>query len=452
MSQADKPHDNAKKVGMISLGCPKALVDSERILTQLRTDGYDIVGSYHNADVVVVNTCGFIDSAKRESLDAIGEAISENGKVIVTGCMGKDKQAITDIHPNVLSVSGPQAYEEVVSAVHSYAPQSITHNPYTDLVPAQGIKLTPRHYAYLKISEGCNHRCSFCIIPSLRGDLVSRPINEVMQEAEGLAKAGVRELLVISQDTSAYGVDLKYRTEFWNGRPLKTQMQTLCEALAEFGIWVRLHYVYPYPHVDKVIPLMAEGKILPYLDIPFQHGSTRILKAMKRPAAAENTLQRIKIWREICPELTLRSTFIVGFPGETDDDFKQLLDFIDEAQIDRAGCFEYSAVEGAAANTLPGAVPEDVKKERWQQFMQKQQSISAARLQQKVGNTQTVIIDGIDEQRDLIIARSKADAPEIDGLVYVEADGEFALGDFMQVNITAADDYDLYAKQTGSTA
>jgi ribosomal protein S12 methylthiotransferase len=452
MSEPTKSTEDTKTVGMISLGCPKALVDSERILTQLKTDGYEIVGSYHNADVVVVNTCGFIDSAKRESLDAIGEAISENGKVIVTGCMGKDKQAITDIHPNVLSVSGPQAYEEVVSAVHNYAPQSQIHNPYTDLVPPQGIKLTPRHYAYLKISEGCNHRCSFCIIPSLRGDLVSRPIDEVMQEAEGLAKAGVRELLVISQDTSAYGVDLKYRTQFWNGRPLKTQMQTLCEALAEFGIWVRLHYVYPYPHVDKIIPLMAEGKILPYLDIPFQHGSTRILKAMKRPAAAENTLQRIKTWREICPELTLRSTFIVGFPGETDDDFKQLLDFLDEAQIDRAGCFEYSAVEGAKANTLANPVPETLKKERWQQFMEKQQAISSARLQQKIGSTQTVIIDGIDTERDLIIARSTADAPEIDGLVYVEADGEFSLGDFMQVKINAADDYDLYAKQVKPTA
>lgn len=438
---------NTKTVGMISLGCPKALVDSERILTQLKTDGYQVVGSYQNADVVVVNTCGFIDSAKQESLDAIGEAIAENGKVIVTGCMGANQSDITNAHPNVLNVSGPHAYEEVVSAVHQYAPNPIEHNPHIDLVPPQGIKLTPRHYAYLKISEGCNHHCSFCIIPSMRGDLVSRPIGSVMDEAERLAKAGVRELLVISQDTSAYGVDLKYKTDFWNGRPLKTKMQSLCEALAELGIWVRLHYVYPYPHVDKIIPLMADGKILPYLDIPFQHASTQVLTAMQRPAATENTLKRIQTWRSICPELTIRSTFIVGFPGETDDDFEQLLDFLDQAQLDRVGCFEYSPVAGASANELPNPVPNALKKERWQRFMEKQQTISAQRLQAKIGSQQTVIIDGIDEENDRLIGRSKADAPEIDGVVYIEADGEFGLGDFMQVEITDADDYDLYGKQ-----
>src|SRR5210317_1516050 len=338
--------DERNKVGFVSLGCPKALVDSERILTQLKIDGYEIVPTYADADVVVVNTCGFIDSAKQESLDAIGEAISENGRVIVTGCMGKgeDADSIMQLHPKVLSISGPAAYEEVVGAVHQYVPHTPVHDPYTDLVPPQGVKLTPRHYAYLKISEGCNHRCSFCIIPNMRGDLVSRPIGDVLEEAERLVRAGVRELLVISQDTSAYGVDLKYRTGFWNGRPLKSRMQELCEALAEFGIWVRLHYVYPYPHVDNVIPLMAEGKILPYLDIPFQHGSPRILKAMKRPAAAENTLERINTWRSICPDITLRSTFIVGFPGETDEDFEHLLDFIEAAQLDKVGAFPYSPV------------------------------------------------------------------------------------------------------------
>ena len=438
--------NEAKRIGMISLGCPKALVDSERILTQLKTDGYELVGDYHDADLVVVNTCGFIDSAKQESLDAIGEAIKENGKVIVTGCMGANAEQITDTHPDVIAVSGPHAYEEVVKTVHEFAPNNLVHDPYVDLVPPQGIKLTPRHYAYLKISEGCNHRCSFCIIPSMRGDLVSRPIGQVMEEAERLAAAGVRELLVISQDTSAYGVDKKYQTDFWNGRPLKTKMQALCEALAELGIWVRLHYVYPYPHVDKVIPLMAEGKILPYLDIPFQHASYKILKAMKRPAASENTLERIKKWRAICPDLTIRSTFIVGFPGETESDFNELLEFLDEAQLDRVGCFKYSAVDGATANELADHVDESVKEERWSRFMERQQAISAARLQRKVGSRQTVIIDGIDEERDCLIARSKADAPEIDGVVYVDADGDFSVGDFIEVEITSADEYDLYGK------
>jgi len=434
---------SGKKVGFVSLGCPKALVDSERILTQLRLEGYEIVPTYENADVVVVNTCGFIDSAKQESLDAIGEAIRENGKVIVTGCMGKNAQEILKVHPKVLSVTGPQAYEAVVGAVHAVIPQPQNHDPFTDLVPPQGIKLTPRHYSYLKISEGCNHRCSFCIIPSLRGDLVSRSVGEVLDEAERLVNAGVRELLVISQDTSAYGVDLKYQTGFWQGRPVKGSMQGLCEALADLGVWVRLHYVYPYPHVDKVIPLMAEGKILPYLDIPFQHGSSRILKLMKRPAASENTLERIKAWRDICPDITLRSTFIVGFPGETDAEFEELLDFMEEAQLDRVGCFKYSPVDGAKANDLPDHVPEEVKEERWERFMALQQQISAERLQQKVGKQMDVLIDAIEPER--AIARSKADAPEIDGLVYVSDPEGLQVGDIVTVTITDADDYDLYA-------
>ena len=438
--------ENSSKVGFVSLGCPKALVDSERILTQLKIDGYDVVPSYDDADIVVVNTCGFIDSAKQESLDAIGEALNENGKVIVTGCMGANADDIIQVHPNVLNVSGPHAYEEVVSAVHEHVPNKRIIDPFVDLVPPQGVKLTPRHYAYLKISEGCNHRCSFCIIPSMRGDLVSRPIGDVLEEAERLAAAGVKELLVISQDTSAYGVDSKYKTSFWNGRPVSARMQSLCECLAELGIWVRLHYVYPYPHVDKVIPLMAEGKILPYLDIPFQHASTSILKSMKRPAAAENNLKRIQAWRGICPDLTIRSTFIVGFPGETEEDFNCLLDFLDEAQLDRVGCFQYSPVEGAAANALPGIVADSLKQERWERFMEKQQGISAARLQAKIGSTQQVIIDGIDEENDRLIGRSSADAPEIDGLVHIEADGEFKPGDFVDVKIDNADDYDLYGK------
>ena len=440
MSSSDR-----KSVGFVSLGCPKALVDSERILTQLKIDGYDIVPSYEGAELVVVNTCGFIDSAKQESLDAIGEAISENGRVIVTGCMGKgdDARTIRELHPKVLSVTGPAAYEEVVSAVHEFVPHTQIHDPFADLVPPQGVKLTPRHYAYLKISEGCNHRCSFCIIPSMRGDLVSRPIGDVMEEAERLVRAGVRELLVISQDTSAYGIDSKYRTGFWNGRPLKTRMQDLCEALGEFGIWVRLHYVYPYPHVDKVIPLMAEGKILPYLDVPLQHGSPEVLKRMKRPAAAEKSLERIQHWREICPDITLRSTFIVGFPGETESDFEQLLDFMQEAQLDRVGCFQYSPVKGAAANELPDPVPEELKQERWDRFMALQQEISAARLQAKIGKTVEILIDSVDEQG--AIGRSSADAPEIDGKVYLDGITDLNPGDFVEAEITAADEYDLWA-------
>jgi ribosomal protein S12 methylthiotransferase len=436
---------SSNKVGFVSLGCPKALVDSERILTQLKLDGYEVVPTYEDAAVVVVNTCGFIDSAKQESLDAIGEALSENGKVIVTGCMGKgaDAEAIRAQHPKVLSVTGPAAYEEVLSAVHEYVPHTPSHDPYIDLVPPQGVKLTPRHYAYLKISEGCNHRCSFCIIPNMRGDLVSRPIGDVLEEAERLVRAGVRELLVISQDTSAYGVDLKYRTGFWNGRPIKTRMQELCEALAEFGIWVRLHYVYPYPHVDNVVPLMAEGKILPYLDIPFQHGSPAVLKRMKRPAATEKSLDRIQTWRSICPDITLRSTFIVGFPGESDAEFETLLDFLREAQLDRVGCFQYSPVAGAAANALPDHVPEELKQERWERFMALQQEISSARLQAKVGKTIEILIDETGPEG--AIGRSTADAPDIDGKVYLDGITDLNPGDFVEAEVTAADDYDLWA-------
>ncbi|MDO8415037.1 MAG: 30S ribosomal protein S12 methylthiotransferase RimO [Agitococcus sp.] len=436
------------KVGFVSLGCPKNLVDSERILTQLRAEGYQISPDYNGADLVVVNTCGFIESAVQESLDAIGEALSENGKVIVTGCLGIKEGQIRDVHPSVLKVTGPHAYEEVMDAVHQHLPPKADHNPFIDLMPPQGIKLTPKHYAYLKISEGCNHRCTFCIIPSMRGDLVSRPIGSVMSEAENLVKAGVRELLVISQDTSAYGVDLKYKLDFWGGRPLKTRMQELCEALGELGVWVRLHYVYPYPHVDNVIPLMATGKILPYLDIPFQHASPRILKLMKRPAHSENTLERIKQWREICPDLVLRSTFVVGFPGETEEDFQILLDWLQEAKLDRVGCFKYSAVDGAAANELPDPVPEEVKEERWQRFMELQQGISADRLQLKIGKTIQVLVDEIDDEEGVAIARSAADAPEIDGNVFIEGEGAAALkvGEFVTVTITDADDYDLYAE------
>ncbi|TGD73996.1 30S ribosomal protein S12 methylthiotransferase RimO [Mangrovimicrobium sediminis] len=445
MVDPDKPVAAGKqKVGFVSLGCPKALVDSERILTQLRMDGYDIVSSYEDAEVVVVNTCGFIDSAKQESLDAIGEALSENGRVIVTGCMGKgdDAAAIRELHPKVLSVTGPAAYEEVVGAVHQFVPPSASHDPLIDLVPPQGIKLTPRHYAYLKISEGCNHRCSFCIIPDMRGDLVSRPIGDVMDEAERLVRAGVRELLVISQDTSAYGVDLKYRTGFWQGRPLRTRMYELCEALGEFGIWVRLHYVYPYPHVDEIIPLMAQGKILPYLDVPLQHGSPEVLKRMKRPAAAEKSLERIHAWREVCPDITLRSTFIVGFPGETDRDFEVLLDFLREARLDRVGCFQYSPVKGAAANALPDQVPDALKQERWERFMTLQQTISAEKLRAKIGQTVEVLIDEVDDNG--AIGRSTADAPEIDGRVFLEGAGGLQPGDFVEGMVTGADDYDLW--------
>ena len=435
----------SKKVGFVSLGCPKALVDSERILTQLRMEGYDIAASYADAEVVIVNTCGFIDSAKQESLDSIGEALQENGKVIVTGCMGADAKSITGIHPGVLHVSGPQAYEEVVSAVHNVIPPRADHDPFLDLVPPQGIKLTPRHYAYLKISEGCNHRCTFCIIPSMRGKLVSRPVDQVVAEAERLVNAGVKELLVISQDTSAYGVDIKYRTGFWQGRPVKADMYGLCEALADFGVWVRLHYVYPYPHVDRIIPLMSKGRVLPYLDIPFQHASPAVLKAMKRPAAAENNLARIKNWRDNCPELTIRSTFIVGFPGETDDDFERLLDFLREAELDRVGCFQYSPVEGARSNLLDGHVPDEVKQQRWERFMQVQQEVSANRLQAKVGRILEVLVDEVTETG--ATGRSSADAPEIDGLVYIDSarTSDLRAGELVKVKVTSADEYDLFA-------
>lgn len=433
---------SSNKVGFVSLGCPKALVDSERILTQLKSDGYDIVPSYDDADLVVVNTCGFIDSAKQESLDAIGEAIAENGKVLVTGCLGAQKEIITNAHPKVLGVTGPAAYEQVVNQVHNFLPQNESHDPFIDLVPAHGIKLTPRHYAYLKISEGCNHRCSFCIIPSMRGDLVSRPVGDVLDEAERLANAGVRELLVISQDTSAYGVDTKYQTGFWQGQPVKASMQGLCEALAQLGIWVRLHYVYPYPHVDKIIPLMAEGKILPYLDIPFQHASLNVLKAMKRPAATEKTLDRILNWREQCPDITLRSTFIVGFPGETDADFEELLEFLEVAQLDRVGCFQYSAVDGAAANELANPVAEELKIERWERFMAAQQEISTKKLQAKIGRVMEVLVDEANAEQ--IVARSAADAPEIDGNVFIQPNRDVEAGDFIQVKIDDADEYDLY--------
>ena len=442
---------SSPKVGFVSLGCPKALVDSERILTQLRTDGYEVVPDYDSADIVVVNTCGFIDSAVAESMDAIGEAINENGKVIVTGCLGVKPEDIQQQYPNVLAVTGPQAYEEVVGAVHDHLPNTVAHDPFIELVPPQGIKLTPRHYAYLKISEGCNHKCSFCIIPSMRGRLVSRDIGDVMQEAERLKAAGVRELLVISQDTSAYGIDLKYKTAFWNGRPIKTRFKELCEALSELGIWVRLHYVYPYPHVDDVIPLMADGKLLPYLDIPFQHGSQKILKAMKRPAAAENTLKRIAEWRNTCPEITLRSTFIVGFPGETDDDFQELLGWLEEAQLDRVGCFEYSPVDGATANELANPVPDEVKQMRHQVFMETQAKISASRLQKQVGSRQIVLIDQTElldeDDKEFAIGRTAGNAPEIDGVVHIENDGyEISAGDFIEVDITAAEDHDLIGR------
>jgi ribosomal protein S12 methylthiotransferase len=433
------------KVGFVSLGCPKAGSDAELILTQLRAEGYEISASYEKSDLVVVNTCGFIDSAVQESLDAIGEAVKKNGKVIVTGCLGAKQGVVENAHPSVLAVTGPHALEEVMTAVHKHSPKP--HDPYTDLVPVQGVRLTPKHYAYLKISEGCNHRCSFCIIPSMRGNLVSRPIGEVMNEAENLVSAGVSEILVISQDTSAYGVDVKYRPGFWNGRPIKTRMTELTKALSELGVWVRLHYVYPYPHVDEVIPLMADGLILPYLDVPFQHANPRILKAMKRPASSENNLARIKAWREICPDITVRSTFIAGFPGETEDDFRDLLEFLEEAQLDRVGCFAYSDVEGAKANDLPNQVPEGVKQERLSRFMAVQERISAAKLQSKVGGMQTVLIDeaGEDEEGNIIaIGRTKADAPEIDGVVYLDDAEGIEVGDFVDVKITAADDHDLW--------
>ena len=436
------------KVGFVSLGCPKALVDSERILTQLKTEGYDVASDYDGADLVVVNTCGFIESAVQESLDAIGEAISANGRVIVTGCLGKDEDKIRKMHPSVLKVTGAAAYQEVMEAVHQYVPEPPKHNPFIDLVPEQGIRLTPKHYAYLKISEGCNHRCTFCIIPSMRGDLVSRPVGSVLSEAQALKNAGVKEVLVISQDTSAYGLDTKYKLDFWNGQPVKTKFYDMCEALGQLGVWVRLHYVYPYPHVDAVIDLMAQGKILPYLDIPFQHASPRILKLMKRPAHSENTLERLKLWREKCPDLVLRSTFVLGFPGETEEDFQILLEWLKEAQLDRVGCFTYSPVEGATANDLPDHVPEDIKQDRYERFMQVQQEISAAKLQKRIGQTMTVLVDGLEDEFPVAIARSYADAPEIDGNVFVEDidKSQIKSGDLLEVEITDADEYDLYAK------
>ena len=426
----------------MSLGCPKALVDSEQIVTKLRAEGYVISPSYEGADLVVVNTCGFIDAAVEESLDAIGEALAENGKVIVTGCLGAKEGVIREAHPRVLAITGPHASDEVLKHVHAHLPQP--HDPFTSLVPPQGIKLTPQHFAYLKISEGCNHSCTFCIIPSLRGPLVSRPIGDVLQEAKLLAEAGVRELLVISQDTSAYGVDVKYRTGFYGGRPVKTRLKELCEALAEFGIWVRLHYVYPYPSVDELIPLMAEGKILPYLDVPFQHSNSRVLKAMKRPASSENNLERIRAWRAICPDITIRSTFITGFPGETDAEFEELLEFIEEARLDRVGCFPYSPVEGAKANDLSGAVPEEVREERRRWLMDIQEDISAELLAAKIGRKIEVLVDAVDEEGT--IARSAGDAPEIDGLVFLNEFFDAEPGDFLRVQVVDADEHDLYAE------
>ncbi len=430
------------RVGFVSLGCPKALVDSERILTQLRVEGYDVVGSYDQADLVVVNTCGFIDDAVEESLEAIGEALNENGRVIVTGCLGVKSEMIRGRYPSVLAVTGPQQYEQVVDAVHAHLPPR--HDPFLDLVPPQGIKLTPRHYAYLKISEGCNHKCSFCIIPSMRGKLRSRRAADVLAEAERLVAAGVKELLVISQDTSAYGVDLRYASDLWRSRVVRAQIRDLAAALGELGAWVRLHYVYPYPHVDEIVPLMAEGLVLPYLDVPFQHASPRILKLMRRPAGAENNLERIFAWRQSCPEITIRSTFIVGFPGETEADFELLLQFLRAARIDRAGCFKYSPVEGAAANEISGAVPEAIKDERYSRFMQTQAEVSASRLAEKVGCTMRVLIDSVED--GYAIARSSADAPEIDGLVYVESTAGLSAGEFAEVVVERSDTHDLFAR------
>jgi ribosomal protein S12 methylthiotransferase len=435
--------DIGSRIGFISLGCPKNLVDSERILTQLRTEGYDVVNTYNDADLVIVNTCGFIDSAVQESLDTIGEALKENGRVIVTGCLGVKDDEIREVHPNVLAVTGPHAYEEVLNQVHEYLPKP-EHNPFADLIPNHGVKLTPKHFAYLKISEGCDHNCTFCIIPSMRGKLVSRSIGEVLSEAERLKAAGVKELLVISQDTSAYGADVKFKTDFWNGMPVKTDMKTLCEKLGEMGMWVRLHYVYPYPSVDKVIPLMSDGKLLPYLDIPFQHASPKILKAMKRPGQAERVLERIKKWREICPEIVIRSTFIVGFPGETEEDFEMLLDWLEEAQLDRVGCFKYSEVEGAKANELADHVSEEIKEERFIRFMEKQQQISINKLKQRIGSNMQVLVDEVDEEG--AIARTFADAPEIDGMVYLNGETDVNPGDLLDVTITHSDEYDLWAE------
>ena len=437
----------APTVGFVSLGCPKAASDAEQILTRLRAEGYLITGGYKQADLVVVNTCGFIDAAVEESLDAIGEALAENGRVIVTGCLGAKKDSagngiVNSIHPKVLAVTGPHAAQEVMAAVHAHLPPA--HDPFTDLVPEQGIRLTPDHYAYLKISEGCNHRCSFCIIPSLRGDLVSRPIGDVLKEAEVLAKAGVKELLIISQDTSAYGVDVKYRTGFSGGKPVKTKLYDLCNELGKLDLWVRLHYVYPYPSVDDLMPLMAEGKILPYLDVPFQHANPRLLKLMKRPASSERVLERIASWREMVPDLTIRSTFITGFPGETEADFNELLDFLDNAQLDRVGAFAYSPVEGASANALPGSIPESVREERKMRLLRHQEDISTQRLEQKIGRRITVMVDEIDE--DGAITRSQGDAPDIDGLVYVTDGHNLEVGEFVEVVVTDCDIHDLYAK------
>lgn len=442
----------APKIGFVSLGCPKALVDSERIITELSRDGYQVASDYDGADLVVVNTCGFIESAVQESLDAIGEAITKNGKVIVTGCLGKDAEKIKTMHPAVLAVTGAHAYEEVVNAVSHYVPKpapSKAYDPKIDLINDAGIKLTPKHYAYVKISEGCNHRCTFCIIPSFRGDLVSRPIDSIMTEAAALKNAGVKELLIISQDTSAYGVDLKYKTSFWNGMPIKSKFYDMCEALNRLGIWVRLHYIYPYPHVDAVVKLMSEDKLLPYLDIPFQHASPNVLKAMKRPAHSENVLARIKTWRSICPDIVIRSTFVVGFPGETEEDFEYLLDWLKEARLDRVGAFTYSEIEGAAANDLPNPVPEAIKQQRYERLMALQQQISAEKLAEKVGKTLKVLVDEIDEEENIAICRSYADAPEIDGHVYVDnIDASVKVGEFLTVTIDEANEYDLFASFT----
>ncbi|GIK82340.1 MAG: 30S ribosomal protein S12 methylthiotransferase RimO, partial [Pseudorhodoplanes sp.] len=437
--------DAAPRISFVSLGCPKALVDSERIITRLRAEGYELARQHQGADVVIVNTCGFLDSAREESLGAIGGALAENGKVIVTGCLGAEPERITARYPNVLAVTGPQQYETVLEAVHRAVPP--VHDPFLDLVPPQGIKLTPRHYAYLKISEGCNNRCTFCIIPKLRGDLVSRPAADVLREAERLVAAGVKELLVISQDTSAYGVDLKYAETDWKGAPLRAKFIDLARALGEFGVWVRLHYVYPYPHVDEIIPLMAEGRVLPYLDIPFQHASPSVLKRMRRPAAQEKTLERIARWHEQCPDLAIRSTFIVGFPGETDEDFEHLLEWLDAAALDRVGCFKYEPVDGAQANALAEAVPDDVKEQRWHRFMQRQQAISARRLKRKIGSRQQVIIDEVGP--GIAKGRSKADAPEIDGTVHVASRRPLKVGEIATVKIERADAYDLYGTAVG---
>ena len=440
--------NRAAKVGFVSLGCPKNLVDSERILTQLRTEGYDVTNSYADAEMVIVNTCGFIDSAVQESLDTIGEALAENGKVLVTGCLGAKKDEIIELHPNVLGVTGPHAYDEVLTQVHQHVSKP-KHNPFIDLVPEQGVKLTPKHYAYLKISEGCNHRCTFCIIPSMRGDLDSRPVGDVLGEAKRLVNAGVKELLVISQDTSAYGVDVKHKTDFWDGMPVKTHMQQLCEELAKQGVWIRLHYVYPYPHVDKIIPLMAEGKILPYLDIPFQHANKRILKLMKRPGSSDRVLERIAKWREICPELVIRSTFIVGFPGETEAEFEELLDFLIEAQLDRVGCFKYSPVEGATANALPDHVSDEVMEDRLQRFMAVQAKISADKLQARIGQEYLILVDEVNGLG--IVGRSYMDAPEVDGKVYLSDDFDAEPGDLIWVQIIHADEHDVWGVRVEDT-